>query len=211
MERTAAFTFQDAAAQMARCQLGHKRRTDRLVDSTRRITSHPGGTLPEKLQEPAAYRATLRLMNHPDVTHRAILRPHIEETLERLRRIPTTVLIVHDIVELDYSNQMTLGGLGQIGNGGGRGYECHNALAVDPQSGELIGLVAQQLHSRDRAPAGEGVAARRDRDSRESLLWVNAARQIGPAPAGCHRVDVCDRGPTPSSSSSTSCGMAGTS
>ena len=109
MERTAAFTFQDAAAQMARCQLGHKRRTDRLVDSTRRITAHPGGTLPEKLQDPAAYRATLRLMNHPDVTHRAILRPHIEATLERLRRTPTTVLIVHDIVELDYSNQKTLG------------------------------------------------------------------------------------------------------
>jgi Transposase DNA-binding len=194
MERTAAFTFQDAAAQMARCQLGHKRRTDRLVDSTRRIAAHPGGTLPEKLQDPAAYRATLRLMNHPDVTHRAILQPHIEETLQRLRRIPTTVLIVHDIVELDYSNRMTRGGLGQIGNGGGRGYECHNALAVDPQSGELIGLVSQQLHHRARAPAGEGVAARRDRDSRESLLWVNAARQIGPAPAGCHRVDVCDRG-----------------
>ena len=89
---------------------------------------------------------------------------------------------------------MTLGALGQIGNGGGRGYECHNALAVDPESGELLGLVAQQLHNRARTPAGEGVAAGRDRDSRESLLWVNAARQIGPAPAGCHWVDVCDRG-----------------
>jgi hypothetical protein len=38
------------------------------------------------------------------------------------------------------------------------------------------------------------VAARRERDSRESLLWINAAREIGPAPAGCHWVDVCDRG-----------------
>ena len=194
MERTAAFTFQDAVAQMAQCQLGHRRRTDRLVDSTRRISLHPGGTLPEKLQDPAAYRATLRLMNQPAVTHRAILQPHIQATLERLRRTPTTVLIVHDIVELDYSNQATLDAMGQIGNGGGRGYECHNALAVDPQSGELIGLVCQQLHNRARKPAGEGVAAGRDRDSRESLLWVNAARQIGPAPAGCHWVDVCDRG-----------------
>ena len=194
MERTAAFTFQDAVAQMAQCQLGHRRRTDRLVDSTRRIGLHPGGTLPEKLQDPAAYRATLRLMNQPAVTHRAILQPHIQATLERLRRTPTTVLIVHDIVELDYSNQATLDAMGQIGNGGGRGYECHNALAVDPQSGELIGLVCQQLHNRARKPAGEGVAAGRDRDSRESLLWVNAARQIGPAPAGCHWVDVCDRG-----------------
>jgi hypothetical protein len=194
MERTAAFTFQDAEAQMARCQLGHRRRTDRLVDSARRIGLHPGGTLPEKLQDPAAYRATLRLMNHPAVTHQSILQPHIQDTLQRLRRAPSTVLIVHDIVELDYSNQATLDAMGQIGNGGGRGYECHNALAVDPQSGELIGLVCQQLHNRARKPAGEGVAAGRERDSRESLLWVNAARQIGPAPAGCHWVDVCDRG-----------------
>ena len=121
MERTAAFTFQDAEAQMARCQLGHRRRTDRLVDSARRIGHHPGGTLPEKLRDPAAYRATLRLMNQPAVTHRAILQPHIQATLERLRRTPTTVLIVHDITELDYSNQATLDAMGPIGNGGGRG------------------------------------------------------------------------------------------
>jgi Transposase DNA-binding len=194
MDRAAAFTFPDAVDQMARCRLGHRRRTDRLVDSARRISRHPGGTLPEKLNDPAAYRATLRLMNHPAVTHRAISQPHIQATLERLRRTPTTVLIVHDITELDYSNQATLDALGPIGNGGGRGYECHNALAVDPESGELIGLVSQQLHHRARVPAGEGVAARRDRDSRESLLWINAAREIGPAPADCHWVDVCDRG-----------------
>jgi hypothetical protein len=194
MDRTAAFTFEDAISQMALCQLGHRRRTDRLVDSARRISLHPGGTLPEKHRDPAAYRATLRLMNHPTVTHRSVLQPHIQATLESLRGIPTTVLIVEDIVELDYSNQETLGTLGQIGNGGGRGYECHNSLAVDPESGELLGLVCQQLHSRARVPAGEGVAARRERESRESLLWVNAARQIGPAPDGCHRVDVCDRG-----------------
>jgi hypothetical protein len=55
MDRTAAFTFQDAIAQMGQCQLGHKRRTDRLVDSTRRFSQHPGGTLPQKLKNPAAY------------------------------------------------------------------------------------------------------------------------------------------------------------
>jgi hypothetical protein len=194
MDRAATFTFENAVAQLGRCRLGHRRRTKRLVDSARRISLHPGGTLPEKLKDPAAYRATLRLMNQPAVTHRAILQPHIEATLERLRRTPATALIVQDIVELDYSNQATLAAMGQIGNGGGRGYECHNALAVDPDSGELIGLVAQQLHSRARRPAREGVAAGRDRASRESRLWVEAARRIGPAPPGCHWVDVCDRG-----------------
>src|SRR5262249_19660175 len=130
----------------------------------------------------------------PAVTHRPLLQPHTQATLEHLRRPPATVLIVHDIVELDYSNQATLDAMGQIGNGGGRGYECHNALAVDPKSGELIGLACQQLHNRARKPDGEGVAAGREGASCGSLVGAEAARRTGPAPAGCHWVDGCDRG-----------------
>ena len=55
-------------------------------------------------------------------------------------------------------------------------------LAVNPGSGELIGLACQQLHSRVDKPADEGVAAARERDSRESLLWVNAGQRIGAHP-----------------------------
>jgi hypothetical protein len=194
VQRAAAFTFADAVTEMAHTQLGDQRRTARLVDTARRISSHPGGSLPQKLADPAAYRATLRLMNHPGVTHPAVLQPHLQATRDRARRATGTVLFLQDITELDYSNQQTLASMGQIGNGGGWGYECHNALAVEAASGELLGLACQQLHNRVRKPAGEGVAASRERLSRESLLWVKAAQQIGPAPAGCHWVDVCDRG-----------------
>jgi len=194
VQRAAAFTYADAVAEMAQAQLGHKRRTDRLVDTTRRISGHPGGSLPQKLADPAAYRATLRLMNHPDVTHHAVLQPHRQATLDRAARTSGTVLFLEDVTELDYSNQRTLASMGQIGNGGGWGYECHNALAVAADSGELLGLACQQLHSRVRKPKGEGVAASRQRLSRESLLWVKAAQRIGKAPAGCHWVDICDRG-----------------
>jgi hypothetical protein len=180
MDRAAAFTFDDAVAEMGRAQLGHQRRTDRLADSARRISRHPGGSL--------------RLLNHPAVTHAAVLEPHRQATLGRMRQASGTVVLAEDIVELDYSGQRTLASMGQIGNGGGQGYECHNALAIDAETGELLGLVAQQLHSRVRKPAGEGVAASRGRDSRESLLWVHAVQQIGPAPAGRYWVDVCDRG-----------------
>jgi hypothetical protein len=194
MGRTAAFTFQDAIDQMGRCCLGHARRTQRLVDTTRRLCAHPGGSLPEKLRDPAAYQATLRLANQPAVTHAAVLRPHLEDTRARIRQTTATVLLVHDTTELDYSNQQTLSAMGQIGNGGGWGYQCHNSLAVDAASGELIGLVAQQLHNRVRVPKGEGVAAKRARESRESRLWLKGVEQVGPAPTGCHWVDVCDRG-----------------
>jgi hypothetical protein len=194
MQRAKAFLSADAVAEMAQSQLGDQRRTDRLVDAARRISSHPGGTLPHKLADPAAYRATLRLMNHPDVTHQAVLQPHLQATRDRACHTAGTVLFVQDTTELDYSKQRTLDSLGQIGNGGGQGYECHNTLAVDAQTGVLLGLACQQLHQRVRKPAGEGVAASRARLSRESLLWVQAAQRLGPTPAGCHWVDVCDRG-----------------
>jgi hypothetical protein len=194
VERTAAFTYEDAAVQMAQCKLGHKRRIKRLVDSTRRISLHPGGSLPQKFRHPAAYRASLRLMNHPDVTHRAILEPHLQATRERLRNTATTLLLIHDIVELDYSKHTTLASMGQIGNGGGRGYECYNTLVAEPKSGELLGLAYQHLHNRIRKPVKEGVAASRERASRESRLWIRAVEEIGPAPEGCRWVDICDRG-----------------
>jgi hypothetical protein len=194
MGRAAAFTFEDAVAEMGRARLGHKRRTDRLADSAARISRHPGGSLPEKLADPAAYRATLRLANQPNVTHQAVLQPHAEATRERMAQAEGTVLIIHDTTPLDYSGQATLGSMGQIGNGGGQGYECHNSLAVDADSGDLLGLAHQILHSRVDKPEGEGVKGSRERESRESLLWVNAVKAIGPAPEGRHWVDVCDRG-----------------
>jgi hypothetical protein len=193
MGKTAAFTFEDAMAEMGRAELGHRRRTARLADSARRISPNPGGSLPEKFKDPAAYRATLRLMNNPQVTHQKVLQPHTQATLGRMRQSTAPVVIAEDVVELDYSNQMTLAAMGQIGNGGGWGYQCHNSLAIDTESGELLGLANQILHNRVRKPANEGVANSRERDSRESLLWVNAVKQIGPAPQGCHWIDVCDR------------------
>lgn len=189
-----AFTMEQAVAELAGCRLGDQRRTDRLVETARRVAGHPAGTLPEKLHDPAAYRAALRLFNAPEVTHEAVLRPHVDAALRRMGEITRPVLIAHDTTELDYSGQRTLSAMGQIGNGGGTGYECHNSLAIDPETGELLGLVSQILHSRARVPAGEGVAAKRARGSRESLLWLRAVDQVGPAPAGCRWVDVCDRG-----------------
>ena len=193
MGKAAAFTFEEAVAEMGQAQLGHKRRTVRLADSAQRISQHPGGTLPEKFKDPAAYRATLRLMNQPQVTHAKVLQPHRQATLQRMRQCNATVVIAEDIVELDYSNQHTLAAMGQIGNGGGWGYQCHNSLAINTQTGELLGLANQILHNRVRKDPKEGVAQSRERKSRESLLWVKAVKAIGPAPQGCHWVDVCDR------------------
>jgi hypothetical protein len=176
-------------------QLGDKRRDDRLVGLANGMVKHPGGTLPDKLQNPADLKALYRLMDADAVTHEAVLRPHVARTLERMRAHDGVVLNIHDTTELDYSGLKSLkNALGQIGNGGGRGYKCHNSLAVATESREVFGLTNQILFCRPHVPKGETKSARQQRKTRESRLWKQGSEALPAAPAGKRWVDVADRG-----------------
>jgi hypothetical protein len=176
-------------------QLGDARRDRRLVDLANQMVRHPGGTLPDKLKDPADLKALYRLMENDAVTHQAVLQPHINRTLEAMRAHQGVVLILHDTTELDYSGLKSLkDDLGQIGNGGGRGYECHNSLAVMAESGEVLGLVNQILFRRPQAAKGETKSASRQRSTRESLLWLQGSQAVPAAPEGRLWVEVADRG-----------------
>jgi len=181
-------------ANFGHCEVGDKRRTRRLVRAADQILAHPDETLPAKFASPKDYRAVLRLANTPQVSHAAVLRAHAQAALERLRAddAPQVVVMPEDTTELDFSGHNTLA-LGQIGNGHGQGFLCHNTLAVDPRSREVLGLVDQILHLRRGVPDGEPTAARRADPRRESRLWVRAAANVGEAPAGKAWVRVCDR------------------
>ena len=171
--------------------LGDERRNRRLPLLVDEMIRHPGGTLPEKLPRPADQEAFYRLCDADDVTHAAVLKPHRARTLQILQTTQKFLLVLHDATNLDYSTRETLVKLGQIGDGNGRGYVVQNSLVVDPQGGEVVGLANQILHTRADVPDNEGVAARRERESRESLLWLQGTQDL---PARCQVVDVCDRG-----------------
>jgi hypothetical protein len=177
-------------------QLGHTKRNQCLSKIATLIQRHPGGTLPDKLASPKDYKALMRLVNRPEVTHAAVLQPHQQRTFRKMREVAgTAVLLLHDTTELDYSGLHSLAAeLGPIGNGHGRGYLCHNSLAVDPQRREVLGLAHQLLHCREEVPPHEGVAAKRARESRESRLWTRAVEALGPVVTEPRCVDVCDRG-----------------
>jgi hypothetical protein len=175
--------------------LGDERRRRRLVRLANQIARHPEGTLPDKLRDPAGYQAMYRLCKHPRVTHAAVLEPHYRRTRAQMRARPRLLLVLHDTTELDYTGKTSLADqLGPIGDGGGRGYECHNSLAVDPASGEVLGLANQILHHRAEPPRGETPAQRREREDRESRLWVRGSAAVGAPPPGRRWVDVADRG-----------------
>jgi hypothetical protein len=174
--------------------LGDARRTLCLVNAVDLMYRHPGGTLPDKLNRPASLRAFYRLMKQPEVTHEVLMRSHCDYTRRRIAALGRgVVLILHDATELDYTTKTTVcDELGQIGQGTRQGYICHNSLAVQADTGAVLGLTSQILHRRADVPPGERLQELRERKNRESRLWVQGAEASGPAPAGVTCVDVSD-------------------
>ena len=182
-----------AQAHFGAADLGHRARNRALVRVAELICRHPGGTLPTKLANPADYDAMDRLMNRPETTHASVLAAHVQRTRATMASRSAATLILHDGTALNYSG-LKSAQLGQVGNSGGRGYWCHNSLAVDPEQHEVIGLAGQILHRRERVPKGEGVRAKRERGNRESRLWSTAVTSLGTPPPGTRHIDVADRG-----------------
>jgi hypothetical protein len=175
--------------------LGDQRRTRRLVKLIDGMCRHPGGTLPNKLNQPADLRAFYRLMNRPEATHELLIGCHADYTRSCMAALDpgVVVLILHDATELDYTKKTTVAEhLSQIGQGTHRGYICHNSLAVRADTGAVLGLTSQLLHQRAEVPDRETVKQSRERQNRESRLWVKGAQASGPAPAGVRCVDISD-------------------
>jgi hypothetical protein len=179
-----------------RLDLGDARRTARLVTLFDTMAKHPGGTLPDKLSDPADLRAFYRLMRRRAVTHARIMAGHMAATRDKMIACSQgggVVLNLHDATELDYTTLKSLADqLGQIGQGTHVGYICHNSLAVQAQPQRVLGLSSQILHHRANVSKNETIPHKRERENRESRLWMEGAQQSGPAPEGCLWVDVSD-------------------
>ena len=172
--------------------LGDARRTRRLVATANLMRRRPGGSLPQKLNNPKDLRAFYRLMDRDEVTHQALLSSHRGATFDKIADRKSPVLILHDATELDYTTHLSLkDDLGQVGNGAHRGYIVQNSLAIDPKTRHVLGLCNQILHHRVTVPDNESVAEKRNRESRESLLWLKGTE---PLPQSWQLVDVCDQG-----------------
>jgi hypothetical protein len=137
-------------------------------------------------------KALYRLCDCEEVTHESVINSVSEATLATLADHEGPVVIAHDTTELDYTSHKSLADqLGQVGRGLARGYLCHNSLAIDPGSREVLGLVGQILHQRVKVPKNEPLPKSRARKSRESRLWLRGTERL---PADWRLVDVCDQG-----------------
>ena len=180
-----------AQATFGEVRLGDERRTQRAVKLATAIAREPNVSLPKQLGERKETQAAYRFLQSAQVSYEGLLRPHLVETREQCKQQPV-VLLVQDTTELDYQAHRQTSGLGPIGNGRHQGFLLQTVLAVEPQSGELLGIAHQEPFLRKPAPKGERYSERVQRE-RESQVWERAVQAIGAPPQGAVWVHVGDR------------------
>jgi hypothetical protein len=174
--------------------LRDRRRTRRAVQAAGAMVRDPAASLPQQQHTWKTVKAVYRLLSEPDVTFAALMQPHWQQTRAALES-PAVVLLVQDTTELDFSAHPATTGLGQIGNGKGRGILLQTVLAVLPETRTVLGCLAQQSFLRVPAPPREQRYQRRHRAHRETDIWLRMVEQVGPLPAGTGcLVHVGDRG-----------------
>jgi len=188
-----------AQNEFAFAELGDPRRGKRLVSIAAKLATSPGGTLPQAFPDWAELKAAYRFFDHPVVDFATVMRPHLERT-RRACREPGEYLIIEDSSDLDFSRHRRTQDLGVIGDGQGRGFELHSALAVRVEAwtleqrpeGHLVGLFDQRCRRPRPAPPGESRRQRLQRP-RKSSRWAAAFRQVGRPPRGCRWIYLADR------------------
>jgi hypothetical protein len=180
-------------------QLGGQRRNQRLVNIAEHLAAHPGGTLPQAFGNWAELKAAYRFMDQRGVTFEAVVAPHLERTRAACRQ-PGEYLLIEDTTLLDYSRHAATSNLGVIGDGPGRGFELHSALAVRVEAwtleqrpeGTVVGLFDQQCFVPRLAPEGEGRGQRLGRP-RKSQKWTAGIKTAGCPPSQSQWIYVADR------------------
>jgi hypothetical protein len=180
-------------------QLGDQRRNKRLVNIAEHLAASPGGTLPQAFADWAELKAAYRFFGQAGVTFERVLAPHCERTRQACRQ-PGEYLLIEDTTLLDYSQHVAAADLGVIGDGGGRGFELHSALAVRVEGwtleqqpeGTVVGLFGQQCRRPKPAPAKETRGERLGRP-RKSQTWAAALKAAGRPPTGSRWIYVADR------------------
>ena len=186
-------TSEWAQLNFGNCQLGDKRRTKRLVQVAEHFANNPSASLPSQNELWKDLKAAYRLFDSADVTFEAIARPHWELTRQAARG---RCLVIGDTTEFNFGNVRQIEGIGDMGNGKGQGFLLHNALLVQADNGEALGLAGQAIiyRKKNRKSRKKENASQRMKRDRESEVWGTVIDDIGAPAEGVEYVHVFDRG-----------------
>lgn len=165
-----------AAQLYGEAELGDPRRADRLVSVTAAMAAAPGLSLPEALQgDQGQINAAYRFLRNKHVEPRQLLEPCLQETHRRMVEAGAKArfLAIGDTTSLYYGHRSLRRQLGTIsGHEAGRGLLAHTSIVRDADSGQVMGLIEQQLWM--RAPQDYGIKHKRRQrryEDKESYKW----------------------------------------
>lgn len=176
--------------QFSCCQLGDKRRTNRLEVVAKNMLADPEKSLPKQNNDWSDLKAAYRLFDREEVSYDAIASPHWENT--KCTKAGT-YLLISDTTDIDHFTHQATEGLGMLGSGIGRGLQQHSCIMFDCDRQQITGQAGGMLYKRKRVPKKETRKQRLER-FRESSLWGEVVDQVGVAPKGSRWIHVFDRG-----------------
>jgi hypothetical protein len=167
-------------------KLGDHRLSQRLLDLGASFFARPQANIPQACGSLAAAKAAYRFFDNQRVTMDALLEPHHQATIERMRHEPV-VLVAQDTTSLCYTTHPGMQGLGPISNtvNGPQGIEVHSAQAFTP-AGLPLGVLDIEAWARDPAEFGKRKACNsKPIEDKESNKWLTALVPIAAAAARC--------------------------
>ena len=175
--------------QFSECDLGHKRRVDRLRYLANKMLDCPEGSIPTQNASWRDVKAAYRFFDCEDVTFDAVAEAHWQQTRDTK---PGRYLLISDTTDIDHYSHRATTGLSQLGKGTGRGMQLHSCLMVDASNESIVGIAGASLNYRPIVPKGETRTQRLNR-SRESEKWGNLVDDVGSPPPSSQWIHVFDR------------------
>lgn len=170
-----------ALEESATADIGDKRLDERMAILLSALGDRPNLSIPAACGGRAEMAAAYRFFDNDKVSFDTVLQPHRDQTLQRLRR-QSTVLLVQDTTEIDLSRpQQPVEGAGVLDGGTRAGVLLHDMQAFSTD-GVALGTVWAQVINRT---PGTSPPARKTRcqrqhtpiEAKESLRWLTGLRQ----------------------------------
>ncbi|ENM5739736.1 IS4 family transposase, partial [Vibrio mimicus] len=158
--------------------LGDSRRVNRLIKLSATLAAHSGKSVPQANQSAADIEAGFLATKQDALTF-------------------DTLLALEDTSSLSFSHKGVRDELGHTtSHHSSRGFQAHSVLLYAPLQMQVVGLIEQQLWTRDIATKGKrNDATKRPYIEKESFKWQRASQNMAQR-LGSHMsqvVSVCDR------------------
>lgn len=173
-----------AAHEFAGADLGDKRTNERLIEFAGTLAAMPGRAFCGAAQgDKPAIKSYYRMIEQADdsqITMAAILAPHQQRTVQRMKA-QSTVLCIQDGTDLNYSTLVQCDGLGVIGSNQtgaqSAGLHLHSTLVVTTQGLPLGVLGAQCSAPQPRAKDDTRPTSAVPIEDKKTFAWIEGLRQ----------------------------------